>query len=129
MTLPAARFVWHCPYVVLFYSDDKKPHGPGYKEFALIRLDGEIVETDESAENKVLVTKGEEFESWNAWKDANKKGMEVVVNFRRKGNKVTVTSENMGIFIKNVTTVDKDIPEIYAAITGDQCAITDIRII
>ena len=129
MTLPAARFVWHCPYVVLFYSDDKKPHGLGYKEFALIRLDGEIVETDESAENKVLVTKGEEFESWNAWKDANKKGMEVVVNFRRKGNKVTVTSENMGIFIKNVTTVDKDIPEIYAAITGDQCAITDIRII
>ena len=129
MSLPAARFVWHCPYIVLFYSEDKKPHGPGYKEFALIRLDGEIVETDESAENKVLVTKGDEFESWNAWKDANKKGMEIVVNFRRKGNKVTVTSENMGIFIKNVTTVDKDIPEIYASVTGDQCAVTDIRIV
>ena len=46
----------------------------------------------------------------------------------KKGNVVTVTTENQGIAIKSVTTILAETGDIYAALTGDQCAITNIRI-
>ncbi len=128
MSLPSANFVWNCPYIVLFTSDDMEVNGPGYREFVLIRLDGEIVESDAGTHNNMLVTKGEEFDSWDTWKRLNKKGMECEVEFKKKGNKITVTTENGGIFMSNTTTVDKDTDVVYAALTGDQCALTDIRV-
>ncbi len=46
----------------------------------------------------------------------------------RKGNAVTVGTENAGIIIKFTSEVKTDPPEIYMALTGDQVAITNIRI-
>lgn len=34
----------------------------------------------------------------------------------------------MGIYIKNVTTIDDDTADVYVAITEDQVALTNIRI-
>ena len=46
----------------------------------------------------------------------------------RKGNTVTMSTENQGVVIKNKTIVHEMQGEIYAALTGDETAITDIRI-
>jgi hypothetical protein len=34
----------------------------------------------------------------------------------------------MGIRIENITVLKDDIDKIYVALTGDQCALTDIRV-
>ena len=73
-------------------------------------------------------SKNENFDGWQAWKEMNKAGFDCTVHFQREGNKITVTTENGGIVIKSVTTIIKEAPEVYAALTGDQCVITNIRI-
>lgn len=35
----------------------------------------------------------------------------------------------MGIYIKNVTTIDDNATDVYAAITGDHVALTNINIL
>ena len=55
--LPTARLVWHCPFIVLFYSPDLVPEGEDYKEYALIRLDGESWQSRESATNRLIVNR------------------------------------------------------------------------
>ncbi|MCR5216139.1 MAG: HD domain-containing protein [Lachnospiraceae bacterium] len=129
MSLPTAHLIWHTPYIVVFASDNGEVYGPNYREFTFIRLDGEVEGEDEQAENKMLVTKTDKFDSWETWNELNKKGFEVSVDCRRKGNKITIITENHGIYIKNVTTLDSSIKDVYIALTGDQVALTDIRVI
>ncbi|MCR4589088.1 MAG: HD domain-containing protein [Lachnospiraceae bacterium] len=129
MSLPTANLVWHCPYIVLFQGQEKKVEGEGYRELVLIRLDGEIEETEDFTDNRMLVTKDASFESWDTWKQKNRKGMECMVEFRRKGNKIIVSTTNAGVTIKNTTTLDKNGGEVYVSLTGDRCALTDIRLI
>lgn len=127
-SLPTARLVWHCPFVVLYTSDDKTVNGPGYREFALIRFDGENWETDDRLENKMIVSKNASFTGWDVWKVMNRIGFDCTVTFKRKGNVLTVFTENGGISIKNITTLDQSVKNVYVTLTGDQCAITNIRI-
>ena len=127
-SLPTARLIWHCPYVVLFNSEDGKINGGDYREYALIRLDGENWHGENLAENKLIVTKTEDFHNWDDWKKTNKEGFDVTVHFERKGDTITVTTENLGIFVKNITTVLDGKEAIYVALTGDQVALTNIRI-
>ena len=42
--------------------------------------------------------------------------------------KVLVTGASGGIAIKSTTTLKADAPEVYLALTGDQVAITNIKI-
>ncbi|MBR1856360.1 MAG: HD domain-containing protein [Oribacterium sp.] len=128
MTLPSASLVWDCPYIVIFSSDDRKVKGKGYHEYALIKLNGENENSNEYAENKFTMKKTEAFTSWEDWKRLNKDGVEYEVVFLRKGNRIILNSENLGIFIENTTKVQDGAKRIYAAITGNQVAITDIRI-
>lgn len=127
-SLPTARLIWHCPFISLFYSDDKKINGKNFREFSLIRIDGENWESDSFAQNKIQINKNEDFEGWDAWKAMNKAGIDCTITFRRLGNQIIVLTQNAGISIKSVTTLREETPEIYTAITGDQCAITNIRI-
>ena len=127
-SLPTARLVWHCPFIVIFYSDNKKIEGPGYREFALIRFDGENWESDDEVENKLIVNRSDKFEGWEGWKECNRQGIDCTVTFQRKGNKVTAFTENAGISIKNITTLDETVKDVYVSLTGDQCAITNIKI-
>jgi hypothetical protein len=50
------------------------------------------------------------------------------VTFERKDNKIVIRTENLGIAINSVTTLLDDVNEVYVALTGDQCAITNIRV-
>lgn len=128
MSLPTARLVWHTAYLDLFYSPDRKPSGEGYKEYALIRLDGENWEAESLADNKLIVNMQDDFGGWDAWKNANKEGFDCTISFRRDDKKIITTTENLGLSLNVTTTVLDDPFEIYAALTGDQCAITNIRI-
>ncbi|MBO4901509.1 MAG: HD-GYP domain-containing protein [Lachnospiraceae bacterium] len=127
MSLPTARLIWHCPYVSIYSSKNGQVKGPGFLEYVLVRLDGENWESDANAENKIVVNRTDDFDGWENWKEQNKQGMDCTVSIRRRGNTVTVTTENGGISIKSTTKINKETRDIYAALTGDQCAITNIR--
>ncbi|MCR5651327.1 MAG: HD-GYP domain-containing protein [Lachnospiraceae bacterium] len=128
MSLPTANLIWHCPFITIFNSLDGKVRDEGCREFALIRIDGEYWEPDEAGKNEIFVNKRDDFEGWDSWKQKNKDGIDCTVTFTRKGNTITTITENMGIYVKNVTTITDDTEDIYAALTGDQVALTDIRI-
>jgi hypothetical protein len=128
MSLPTARLIWHCPFICLFYSDDIKVNGEGYREFVVVRLDGENWEENQQAKNTMLINKNDDFNGWEAWKALNKAGMDCKIELHRDGNKITVFTENSGIAIKSITTIKADAPEIYVSLTGDQVAITNIHI-
>ena len=127
-SLPTARLVWHCPFITLYTSEDGRVGGEGYREFLLLRLDGETWESDANAENDVIIDHTRTFPGWNVWKDRNKQGMDCTVSILREGSCVKMETENQGIAINSTTTIKSDVDRIYAALTGDQCAITNIRI-
>ena len=129
MSLPTARLIWHTAYIDLFYSKDRKPSGEDYREYALIRLDGENWEAEGIADNKLIVNMGDDFKGWDAWKDANKEGFDCTVSFRRDDNKIITTTENFGIGLTVTTTVLDNPFDVYVSLTGDQCALTNIRVI
>ena len=128
MTIPTASFVWCCPYVVLFYSEDQKVRGEGSTEYALIKINGELEEQDDAAENLFSMKKTDTFPGWDVWREKNKEGMECSIRLRRKGNRVRISTENLGIRIENTTILKDGQKEVFAALTGDQIALTDIRV-
>ena len=129
MSLPTSRLVWHCPFVSLYTSKDGWPGGEGYREFTLIRLDGENWDSDIHAENRMIINRTAAFEGWNEWKDRNKAGIDCEVTAKRDGNVITVITENLGVAIKSITTIrDDNVDNVYIALTGDQVAISNIRV-
>ncbi len=128
MSLPTARLVWHCPFISLFYSTNGMVNGPRFREVALIRMDGENWEADDLTENKIVMYRTEDFEGWDKWKEQNKEGLNCTVRFKVEGNIIKTTTVNAGISIKNITYMRNSPPKIYFSLTGDQCAITNIRI-
>ncbi len=128
MSLPTARMIWHCPFVSLFTSDDGTPFGSGYHEYALIRFDGEVWEPDEADDVRMIVNKSEEFEGWDKWKTQNREGIDCEVTFKKRGDRIVVKTENGGISISSVLNLHGEDTPIYASITGDQSAITNIRL-
>ena len=127
MSLPTARLIWHCPFCVIYSSDDGSVTGNNFVEYALIRLDGETWDDSDDADNDLVVSRNG-FEGWSFWKEQNKAGMDVAISFERDGNKIITRTDNQHIFIKNTTTIKNNASDIYVALTGDQCAITNIRI-
>ncbi len=126
--LPTARLVWHCPFVDIFCSDDGVVNGPSYRDLAFLRFDGEAWECDPNCTMKMNVYKLDTFDGWNTWKQRNQEGFDALVTFKVQDNKITVLTENGGIAISNtviLTDIDK---KIYTAITGDQVALTEIRV-
>ena len=128
MSLPEADLIWHCPYIVLFWSENGCIGGPDYREYNLIKLNGEDQGDKEFAKNRFVVKKTEQFPGWDKWKEINKDGMECEVDIVRKGDRIILKTENLGINIENVTTVTDDRSKVYVSLSGDQVALTDIRI-
>ena len=127
MSLPTARLVWHCPYLSVFSSNDGRVNGGGFREFMFLRLDGENWESDEHAENQVRINRKPDFVGWDAWMERNKQGLDCTVTIERNGNRIMMRTENLGIAISSVTTIHDDVKDVFVALTGDQCAITNIR--
>ena len=75
------------------------------------------------------VHKSDSFEGWDAWKKINKKGFETEIVFGRRKHKIVLETRNVGITVKCTTTIPTGSENVYVAITGDQVALTDIRMI
>ncbi len=129
MSLPTARLVWHTAFIDIFTSGNKRVEGPNSREFALIRLDGEFWDdADGLSENNMEVKKTDDFVDWDEWKRLNSAGMDVTVRLERKNNVIVTTTENAGISINNTTIVDDSIRDIYLSLSGDQVALTGIKV-
>ena len=126
-SLPTARLIWHCPFICMFSSSNGDVKDKDYREFALVRLDGEVWQTGDYASNEVVISKNDAFDGWDKWKRLNKDGMDCHVTVTREGKEITVTTENGGILVKNVTTIRTDDEKVYVCLTGDQCALTKIN--
>ena len=128
MSLPTARLVWHCPFISIFSSGDGTIGGKDFRELTLMRLDGECWEGDPACSMELKVTKTSDFEDWTTWKEYNHTGYDVTVTIVREGNKIHTTTTNGGISVHATTVMSAEIDPIYVALTGDQCAITNIKI-
>ena len=82
----------------------------------------------EGVVSKISVNKEEDFEGWETWKEKQKQGVDCRVMIRIRDNTVTVHTYNEGVRLKDVTRIDTPTPKIYAALSGDQCALTGIKI-
>ena len=127
LSLPTARLVWHCPYIRLFSSEDGQVKSKNFREYMLLRIDGENWESDEHVKNKVQVNRTEAFTNWENWKEKNKEGLDCAVIITRDKDVIKMHTENLGIAIDSETTIIDKVEEIYVAITGDQVAITDVH--
>ena len=128
MSFPTARLVFHCPFLCLFSSGDERLNSPDFCEYQLLRLDGESKVSDELAKNEVRVERSEDFKNWDHWKEENKKGLDCKVIIKKENNKITMQTEDCGLLIKSETTIHNEFKNLYVALTGDQCAISNIRI-
>ncbi|SCY55775.1 HD domain-containing protein [Lachnospiraceae bacterium XBB2008] len=126
-SLPTARLVWHCPSLLLFHSDDGKVNGINHRDIAFIRFDGEfwLIDPDCKVEHS-KITDADHID-WDSWKGYNRSGYDSLITFEVKDNRITVSTDNGGISIRH-TVIPNANDKIYAALTGDQVALTNIRI-
>ena len=125
--LPTARLVWHCPFIDVFCADDGLVNGANYRDLAFMRFDGEFWECDPNCSAELNANRNEKFEGWDEWKKQNRDGYDAIVTFKREGGRITIITENAGISIKNTAILTGIDRKVYAAVTGDQVAITNIR--
>ena len=132
VSLPTARLIWHGPYIGLFWSADGTVDGADYREYSLVRLNGEDWTREDNVPNRVTVRREEDFGGWDAWKQGNRQGYDCTVKFVREGNRITVSTRNLGLSVTGVTMLPDPLPKgketVFAALTGDQCALTGIRV-
>ena len=127
-SLPTARLVWHCPFVDIYCSDDGRVDGKNYRDIAFLRFDGECWSCDPNCSLELNINKTEEFKDWDDWKERSQTGYDTVVTFHTADNKITVITENIGISITSTVVLNNVNKPVYAAITGDQVAVTNIRV-
>ena len=128
MSLPSARLISHCPFAVLYTSDDRRVRGRNYREIAVTRADGENWRTAAVTDNKLIVNKKEDFVSWEEWKIKNKEGIDCVVTATRDGDTLIVTTEVGSVFTRHIMTLESGIDNVLLALSGDQVVMSNIRI-
>lgn len=128
MSLPTARLIWHCPYISIFSSENARTDSESYKEYVLVRLDGENWESDDGSENRITTTQTPSFVGWHNWKKLFKAGVDCEVMIKKNGSQISVSTENLGVVVESLTTILEQTENLYIALTGDQVALTNIRI-
>ena len=68
------------------------------------------------------------FPGWEEWKNRLRLGMDCRIDIRRDPRVITVLTENVGISIRSEISIHDFDGAVYAALTGDQYTITEIRI-
>jgi len=126
--LPFAERIWHCPCVIIYYSDDGQLFGANYREYGVIRFNGESWGEVEGCANKITVDKTIDFLGWEQWKQDNKAGRKCNVSITLVDNCVVLKTASGGIDIENVTEIEAD-KKIYVALSGDRCVIENINVI
>ena len=69
------------------------------------------------------------FPGWEEWKNRLRLGMDCRIDIQRDPRVITVLTENVGISIRSEISIHDFDGVVYAALTGDQCTITEIRIV
>ena len=128
MSLPIARLIWHCPYVILYRSSDGRVNGNGYHEYNAVRLDGENIDGSGGIENMTIVRRTDDFKGWDEWKNSNKEGFDCTITFGYKENEITLITENQGLYVMNTGMITDGGGNLFVSLTGDQCALTNIRV-
>ena len=129
LSLPNANAVVHCSYILLYSSDDGEVGGNNYVEYICVRTDGDEATVNGKALNKNLsVHRSENFAGWDTWKEINKRGLEYKVEFERKKNRIAFSTQNAGISIDCTMEVPIGTDNVYVALTGNQVAISNIRV-
>ena len=128
VSYPTARLVWHCPYICIFSARGGHVKGADFREYLLLKMTGENWESQEQVENVVNVEQTKDFPGWNAWLEKNRQGLDYTISISRDKNVITLSTENAGVVINSTTTILDGTEELYLAITGDQCAVTNIKI-
>ncbi len=82
--------------------------------------------------SRIIVNREDDFGGWECWKKGNREGFDCTVHFTRDGGKITVSTTNLGLSVKGIITLPDSVAAenttIYAALTGDQVALTNIRV-
>lgn len=94
---------------------------------ALLKLNDESTPGNDDAEDRLVMERRPDLLGWDVWKK-NKAGVERSVRLVRRGRRTVVTTEDLGLFIEQTTVLRADAETVYAALTGDQVALTDIRV-
>ncbi len=128
MSLPSSRRIWHCPIICIFTSSDGSTTASDYKEVAMVRVDGEVWCEHDDVVNMSAVSKDESFENWNTWKNKNLTGVDCRLSLLHEDNHVTLKVTDSGVTTVNRTVLPESTEKVYCFFTGDQCAITNIRI-
>ncbi|MCR5773621.1 MAG: HD domain-containing protein [Lachnospiraceae bacterium] len=128
-SLPTARLVWHCPFLGLYSSADGQVEGEDYHKYMLLMMDGESRGNDALAENELKVDHNLDFAGWKEWIERNKQGLDYSVTISREDNKIIMDADNQVFTMHATSTIREDVKEVYVALTGDQSAITDIRVV
>jgi len=128
LSLPTSRLIWHCPFIVVFSADDGKFHGKGFQEYLVIRMDGECWSETELVQCSSYINKDMTFGDWATWKENNKKGTEGNISISIDENTLVIITENSGLTCVSRAVLPADVNRLYAVLTGDQCAITNIKI-
>ena len=106
-----ARLIWHCPFVVIFSSDNGRVDGDHFREYGLIRLDGETWLSDTHAENIIWAEQTKDFKGWNDWKERHKEGLDIHVKLTLDASTVCMETENLGLDI-HTRTIIRETPPI-----------------
>ncbi len=128
MSLPTARLVWQCPYIRVYSSSDGQVKGKDYHEYMLLKMYGENNEGEEYADNEVHVDHDLDFAGWKDWIEKNKQGIDYSVRIKREYNRITIDNENESLKLHAVSTLKEEVSDIYISLTGDQTAVTNIRV-
>ncbi len=128
VSLPTARLIWHCPFISVFSSADGQVNKDSCHEYMLLMMDGEVRESKEYAVNEVAADHTLDFVGWKQWIEINKAGIDYSVRIRRENHRIIIDTVNPVFTMHAVTMIREDVKDVYIALTGDQTAITNIRV-
>ena len=59
--------------------DNGTVYGPNYRDYMLMRVDGECWEGDDACKVIPLINKNDDFNGWDSWKEFNHEGYDCTV--------------------------------------------------
>ena len=72
--------------------------------------------------------KKDNFTGWEDWRRINQNGTEYEAVIEKKGTSIVLKAENLGLSIENTSVLKEGADKYYVALTGDEVALTDIRV-
>lgn len=128
MASPAAKYVWNCPVVLVYSSDDGIPKGKQYDELGVFMSAGYSWSAGSSDYEYASFSKNDAFESWDNWIAQNKAGMDFFVDYIRVNNEVQLKIYNELLTMEAHLVMKEGYKnKIYLTVSGELCSISDLE--